>query len=188
MLETMTDALIQLTNNKLVASLIPVIVGTGLLSWWLKIRDRRIAVRDESVRFVNETADLLNRGLSPVFRAIWTQSVEKLEPADKGLADLFEHRLSTRAKSFALLAVPEFSAEYEAIVWRLRESVDEFRLAMKREVEAEAWQTLLTEARELWERAAVLTTTGIRIAIRGKHQEVVVRRPPVNAWAPLRNE
>lgn len=202
MFHDIADALMQLTENKLVASVIPVLLGAGLLSWWLKIRDRRIAVRDETLRFVNETADLLNRGISPLFRAIRAQSVEKLELADSGIAALFEHRLSTRARSMALLGAPEFSKEYEGIVWQLRETVDEFRLTVRSlAVPAGAgetadsilpltppWDTLHADAKNIWNRAAVLITAGIETAIRGRRQRIHVHALSANARSYLRND
>jgi hypothetical protein len=202
MFHDIAHALMQLTENKLVVSIIPVVIGAGLLSWWLKIRDRRIAVRDETLRFVNETADLLNRGISPLFRAIRAQSVEKLDLADSGIADLFEHRLSTRARSIALLGAPEFSKEYESIVWQLREMVDEFRVTVRSAAIPSAagdtadpilpvaplWDTFLEDAKNVWNRAAVLITAGIETGIRGRRQRIHVHALSANARSHLRND
>lgn len=202
MLSDFAHALIGLTENKLISSLIPVLVGAGLLSWWFKIRDRRIAVRDETLRFVNETADLMNRALSPLFRSIWTQSVDKLDAAEKAIADLFEHRLSTRAKSMALLQAPEFSREYENIVWDLRDAVDEFRLAVRslpppHEPDAirlrtlplpPPWDGFHQSARAIWGRAAALVTAGIETGIRGKKAQINVHPTRTTATLHLRNE
>ena len=45
------------TESKLVSSMIPVIVGSGLLTWLLKVRDRQMAIRDESLKFINDVAE-----------------------------------------------------------------------------------------------------------------------------------
>jgi len=201
MLHDVTYALTQLGENKLLTSVVPVLLGAGLLSWLFKIRDRRIAVRDETLRFVGETADLLNLALSAVFRAIWLQSVERLDVADKGIAGLFEHRLSTRARSIVLLGTQDFSKEYEGIVWQLRETVDEFRLAAQSLPALETshigkrtlplpppWNGLHQNAKETWDRAAALVTAGIESAIHGKTARIDVHPPKATTMSPLRNE
>lgn len=110
MFDDVIHALVELTNNKLVSAVVPVLLGAGLLAWWFKLRDRRLAIRDESLKFVNETADLLNSALSPLFGVIRYRSLKHLHVVDEGISDQFRHRLGTRARSLALLHSPEFGA------------------------------------------------------------------------------
>jgi hypothetical protein len=180
MWESFMFVLRQLTENKLFASVVPVILGAGLLTLLFKRRDRRIAVLDESLKFVNEVADLLNRALSPVFAAAWFKSLDRLEIADQGIAALFQHRLSTRAKSTALLRQPQFWRGYETITWRLRELVDATRRQSAtaadsppvKDIHAAAttdaspdWDHVFEEANKIWRSADMLVTAGIETAL-----------------------
>jgi hypothetical protein len=172
------QALADLSENKLLSGVIPVIIGAGLFAWFFKIRDRRMAIRDESFKFVSEVADLLNGALSPLF-GLLRRGGRDPSLVDEGISALFVHRLSTRAKSVALLQTEEFWREYEELMWQLREFVDELRKnsedagsaqletggARSEESFSHArWQA----AEEIWKRANSLIVAGIDQALRGK--------------------
>lgn len=173
------NAIAQLSENKLLSSLLPVIVGAGLLAWLFKLRDRRVAIRDESFKFVSEVADLLNRALSPLFGVIRRRDRD-LTAVNKGISDLFERRLSTRAKSIALLRAEAFWREYERITWHLRECADQLHEDLARhaslnwppdaETKAEdrLWRGQWEVAEKIWQDANSLVIAGINRALRDK--------------------
>jgi hypothetical protein len=193
------QAAADLTENKLFSAVVPVLLGAGLLSWLFKIRDRQVAIRDESLKFVTETADLLNRAISPLFGSIRRQSLDALGAVDKALGEVFEHRLSTRARSVALLGSEEFWHEYDAITWDLRELVDSLRMTNTTPTDAESksddrrrdekeWEPALARAQSIWQSAAALTTAGIQRALRGKRPQFPLRPRPNEPASRLRNQ
>ncbi len=200
MLDGFMHALAELTDNKLVAGVVPVLLGAGLLSWWFKIRDRRNAIRDESLKFVNEIADLLNKAISPLFGAVRRRSIDRLDAADKGISNLFTHRLSTRARSIALLDLPDFWREYDAITWQMRECVDSIRNASlsppaagnpNTSGEGSAtlhWEESLETAKIIWRDSVALIEAGIDRALRGKRPTFPSRAPSSPGFQRLRNE
>jgi hypothetical protein len=184
-------ALAELTNHKLVAAVVPVILGAGLLAWWLKLRDRRNAIRDESLKFVNEVADLLNKAISAYFSAIRRRSLEWLDAVDMGIGGLFEHRLSTRARSLALLDLPDFWREYDAITWYLRESVDSVRAPRNQPGDDDpsaSWEQAQRDAKQAWSDSAYLIEAGIDRALRGKRRKFRSRAPAKPEVTQLRND
>jgi hypothetical protein len=162
-LSDIVTALIRLTENKTFAAVVGVVIGSGIIAVLLKARDRRIARRDESLKFITETADLLNAALTRLFATIRREDATQSGVLDQRIAALFERRMSTRAKSLVLLESTDFWAEYENIMRRLdaiqRASKPLFGLQLSTtpqpvlDGKVFSWVVAETEAEQLWQRA-----------------------------------
>ena len=196
MFNEIVRAMVELTDNKLIAAVVPVILGAGFLAGLFKLRDRQLSIRDESLKFVNETADLLNNAISPLFGAIRRRTTRPFPQINERIGDLFRHRLGTRARSLALLNSPEFWREYDAITWQLRECVDHIcavaELAGPRdELKVHAgpdWEQSLNTAKDIWAAAATLIEAGINRALRGKRPRFAPREAGPSELERLRND
>lgn len=188
----------ELSENKIFTSVLPVVIGAGLLAWLFRLRDRQVVIRDESFKFVNEVADLLNGALSPLFGVLWRRDSD-LEWVNKGIGQLFVHRLSTRAKSIGLLRAEMFSREYEEIMWRLRDCVDQLHRDLEKQPKISAaqrdslgepfWKERWNEAEHIWQRANALVIAGIERSLRGKPFRVkAAPLPPRRSPQGPRNE
>jgi len=115
----MQDTLKTISENSLVAAIVQLILGAGLLGWWSHRRDRRTSRRQEAIKFIEETASLLNDALSNLFFIVRNKNQKSLKRFQILVGRLFRNRLGIRVKSQALLGSRDFSKNYEIIMHQL---------------------------------------------------------------------
>ena len=115
----MQDTLKVLSENPLVVAILQVLLGAGLLGWWSYRRDQRTSRRQEAIKFIEETSNLLNDALSNLFFIVRNKNPKNLEKFQILVGRLFTKRLGIHVKSQALLGSRDFSKNYEIIMHQL---------------------------------------------------------------------
>jgi len=115
----MQDTLKAISENSLVVVIVELILGAGLLGWWSHRRDQRTLRRQEAIKFIEETANLLNDARSTLFFIVRNRNAESLEKFQILVGHLFTKRFGVHIKSQALLGSRDFSKNYEIIMHQL---------------------------------------------------------------------
>jgi hypothetical protein len=135
-LEIQSINLLNFLDNKSIAGILQVLIGAGLLGSWSRKRDDQKARQDEIIRFVNDTADLLNGSLSKLFGCIRRSNFSDLSGLNESTGALFEKRMSIRVRSRVLLDSEEFSRELDILIWQIshcRDAIHNYGLSKNNE-------------------------------------------------------
>ena len=108
-----------LSKNPLLIAIFQIIFGAWLLQLWSKHRDQTNSRRLETIKFIEETANLLNDAISNLFFIVHNRDSSNLDEFQLQVDHLFKKRFGIRVKSQALMRSRDFSKNYEIIMHQL---------------------------------------------------------------------